>query len=224
MLCLIVTGCRTHKETTALSNGYEEVAHVTRTYIDEPPTPRISLQYRKPGSSKVLQVWPSLSASRTAIHGNLAFFTGDRTRREFGSFDSQPRLFAVQVPEPPVDITDEALWLWAKSAGKKFDTAQAKLTLVTPEAGNGGLILHFDFTADNSFIADKSWPDTADYELSWRQVTNLVHGVAGKATLRREARGHVEYLKANFCAAHRRMFSALAFPLPVAHLGFPFVH
>lgn len=193
--CIAATGCQTHKETNALSNGYEEVAHVTKTYFDDPSEPRISLQYRKPDNGKVLQVWPSLSSARTVIHGNLAFFTGDTIRRGYGS---SPRLYAVQVPEPPVDITDEALWLWAKSAGKKYDTAAAKLTLVTPRSGSDGLTLHFDFTADNGFILDKSWPDTADYQLSWTQVTNLVHGVATKATLRRDARWHTEYLKVNF--------------------------
>lgn len=199
-LCLAVAACAAHKETTALSNGYEVVARVPHTYIDtdDPPTPRISLQYHKPDSDKVLAVWPSLSASRVAIHGNLAFFTGDTTRRDHGSFVTQCRLYAVQVPEPPVDITDEALWLWTQSAGKKFETAASKLMMVTPETGDRGLKLHFDFLSDNTLIADSNWPDKTEYELSWTQVTNLVHGVAAKATMRRDARWHLEYLKANF--------------------------
>ena len=199
-LCLAVTACRTRKETTVLSNGYEEVAHVPHTYFDtdDAPEPRLSLQYRKPDSGKVLEVWPSLSASRTAIRGNLAFFTGDTTRRDHGSFVTQARLYAVQVPEPPVDVTDEALWLWTQSAGKKFDTAAAKLMMVTPQAGDRGLTLHFDFLTDSGLITDSSWPDKAEYELSWTQVTNLVHGVAAKAAMRRDARWHIEYLKANF--------------------------
>jgi hypothetical protein len=196
--CLAVTGCRTHTETTSLGNGYEEVSHSIHTYIDEPPVPRISLQYHHPDSGKTTQVWPSLSAAKVVVRGNLAFFTGDTTRRETGSFASQPRLYAVQVPEPPVDITDEALWLWAKSAGKSFDAAASKLTLATPHDGKDGLSLHFEFTADNNFMGDNTWPDAADYELHWDQVTNLVHGVAAKATLRKDARWHIEYLKANF--------------------------
>lgn len=196
-LCLAITGCRTHTETMALSNGYEEVAHVTHTYIDEPPPPRLSLQHRS-ADGKVTQIWPSLSGPREAIHGNLAFFVGDTTRREEGAFVNQPRLFAVQVTEPPVDINDEVLWLWAKSAGKSFDTAASKLSLIAPHAADDGLTVHFEFIADNDFIADKNWPDTADYRMNWTEVTNLVHDVAAKATLRKDAHLHVYYLKAKF--------------------------
>ena len=197
-LCLAITACRTHEETTVLSDGYEEVAHITHTYVDDPPTPRISLQYRHTDTDKVIQVWPSLSAARVAIRGNVAIFAGDTVRREHGSFDTQPRLYAVQVPEPPVDITDEALWLWAKSEGKKYDTAVSRLMLVTPQAGDHGLIMHFEFLPDNSVFQNNSWPDQAEYGLNWTQVTNLIHGVAAKGTLHRDARWHVQYLKANF--------------------------
>ena len=145
MLAPIWAGCQTHKSIMPLGNGYEEVSHPKRTFIalDEPVPPRVSLQYRGTNDT-VTPVWPSLYGVGEVFHGKLAIFVGDKAYIE-PDHVTHPRLFAVNSPDLPLDITDEVLQLWSRAAGKNFNTARDRFVAVTPEENNGRLELHFEF-------------------------------------------------------------------------------
>jgi hypothetical protein len=179
MLCCVLAGCQTHKRTTHLSNGYEEVAYKVRKPMtsDEVPAPRLGFQYMGP-DGKLTKIWPSLYASGgEIIHGGIAIFVGDKTFADSGTPVLHPRLFAVKAPELPLDITDQVLLRWSKSAGKDDKHAVQSFNLVTPEAANGGLVLHLEFLTQDYLMADKDWPDKADLQLSWDEVSDIMRTV-----------------------------------------------
>ena len=180
-----LTGCQTHSMVTPVRNGYEEVSHPHHTLIDEPEPPRFSFQHRAAGGA-VTKIWPSLYGVPEVIHGNLAIFVGDR-----GYFEPErvthPRLFAVEAPALPLDITDEVLWRWAQTNHQDFARAQARFVLVTPGEKNGQLQLRLEFAPENAWLSvDKEWPDASDFQLDWGQVADMGRAVKTKGTEKKD--------------------------------------
>ncbi len=191
LLGIGLTGCATHKSVAAVGQGYEEVSHPNHAMIDEPPPPRVSFQHRS-ADGKVTQIWPSLYGASEVIKGDLAIFVGDKAYPEPDKV-THPRLFAVQPPALPLDITDEVLWRWSKFAGKDFAMALEKFTVVTPGETNGELVLHLEFYSE-----DQTWPDQGDLQLDWNQVSEIMHAVKAKGVLEKDLRWDTLYIGEKF--------------------------
>jgi hypothetical protein len=191
MLCLGLTGCQLPKSVAPLGSGYEEVSHPKRAFLDEPELPRVSFQHRGT-DGKTIQIWPSLYGANEVIKGDLAIFVGDKAYVEPDKV-THPRLFAVQFPGLPLDITDEVLWRWSKISGKDFAKALQKFSLVIPEEKNGRLELHLEF-----FSEDKDWPDKGDLQLDWNQVSDILRAVKQKGVVEKDLRWHTPYIGEKF--------------------------
>ena len=117
-----------------MSGGYEEIIHPAKSM--DPADARVSLDYRGPDGRTIL-IWPSLYGTDVVIKGDVAIFVGDKAYVSSDPDDprgTKPRLFAVQPPGLPLDITDEVLWYWSKASGKDFAKAVQLFNLATPVA------------------------------------------------------------------------------------------
>src|SRR5579864_6172447 len=131
-----LTGCQSEKNITKLGHGYEEVVHPSLV-PDNDSQPRVSLQHRN-AAGKVTSIWPALSGPAEIIHSNLVIFVGDKAFLDPGK-NIHPRLFAVEAPALPIDITDETLWRWSQINGKNFVHAMERLCLINTTATDRGL-------------------------------------------------------------------------------------
>jgi hypothetical protein len=187
-------GCQTHKSVMPVGEGYEEVSHPTRNFImlDEPTPPRISFQYRS-ADSTVAPIWSSLYGAGEVIHDGLAIFVGDKAYIESDRV-THPRLFAVKSPALPLDITDEALRDWSQAAGKDFNTARDRLTVITPEENNDHLELHFEFSAPDELSGPDNWPKQSALRLDWSQVDAMVQAVKTKGFEQKDLHWKTPYI------------------------------
>jgi len=191
ILCLSLAGC-TSPPVTPLGNGYEEVAHPVHGTAGKPADERVSLQHRGP-DGKTTTIWPSLYGVDEVIHGDVAIFVGDQAYVSPDPDDSKgmkPRLFAVQSPALPLDITDEVLWRWSKASEKDFEKATQLFSLVTPAERNGHLELQLEF-----YTQERDWPDKVTMQLDWNQVSDMMRAVKAKGTLRRDLRWGAPYIE-----------------------------
>jgi hypothetical protein len=189
LLCLGSAGCETHKIIAPLGNGYEEVTHSSRTTSDETDLTRISFQYRG-SDGKTILIWPSLYGVKEVVKGDLAIFVGDVSYVEAGSKGTWPRLFAVQSPALPLDITDEVLRRWSKTAGKDFRQTSNKFSLVTPVERNGRLELQLEFNTEGN-----DWPDNAVLQLDWNEVSDILRTVKAKGVLLKDLKQHTPFIE-----------------------------
>ena len=126
------------------------------------------------------------------IHGDVAIFVGDKAYVSSDPDDPRgikPRLFAVQSPGLPLDITDEVLWRWSKASGKDFTKAVQLFSLVTPAEKNGQLELQLEFLTE-----EKNWPDKATLQLDWNQVSDIMREVKAKGTVHKDLRWGTPYI------------------------------
>jgi hypothetical protein len=186
-----LTGCQTHESVSPVGQGYEEVSHPFHVMFDEPPPPRVSFQHRN-ADGKTTLIWPSLYGSSEVFQGDIAIFVGDLADADPDQ-GTHPRLFAVQAPALPLDITDEVLWRWSKSAGRNFATTLNNFSVVTPGDENGQLTLHLEFFSD-----DKDWPDKADLSLGWNQVAEIMRAVKTRGVAEKDLRWHTPYIGEKF--------------------------
>jgi len=153
---------------------------------------RISLEYRAPNGNITL-VWPSLSGVDEIIKGDLAIFVGDKAYVSSDPDDSRgvkPRLFAVQAPGLPLDITDEVLWDWSKASGKDFASAERLLEIATPVENAGQLEVQLEF-----WEGGNGWPDNATLQLDWNQLFDIIRTVKEKGTEYRDLRWRTPYIE-----------------------------
>ncbi|HLX94757.1 MAG TPA: hypothetical protein VKU37_03350 [Verrucomicrobiae bacterium] len=190
LLCFGLAGCSTPPIVQPLSNGYVEVTHPHRSLISSDDL-RVSFEYRKPDGKTVL-IWPSLYGAGEVIHGNVAIFVGDKAYVSSNPDDprgTRPRLFAVQAPGLPLDITDEILWFWSKSSGKDFAKAEQQFNQAIPAATNNRLELQLEF-----WMGGNGWPDNATLQLDWNQMSDIMRAVKDKGTVRKDLRWGTPYI------------------------------
>ncbi len=190
MLCIGLAGCASPRIAKPLGNGFELVAHPTRATRNAPELTRISLEYRKP-DAKPIVIWPVLYGVNEVVTGDLVVFVGDRAYVHPDSDDprgSAPRLFAASGPGMPLDITDEILWRWSRTAGKNFAQASQLFSLASPAEKNGHLELQLMFAN-----YDGNWPDAA-VQLDWNQVADIMREVKEKGTVRTDPHWGTRYL------------------------------
>ena len=191
LLGLGLAGCQSPKITTPLANGYQEVSHPARFAHDEAELTRTSFEFRG-ADGKNIVIWPSLYGVNDIIKGNLAIFVGDKAFVEPDKV-THPRLFAVEAPGLPLDITDEVLWRWSKAAGKNFGTALDKFSLVIPQEKNGGLELQLEFDSN-----EQDWPDRSTLQLDWNQMSEILRAVKTKGVVEKDLRWQTPYIGEKF--------------------------
>ncbi len=184
LLGLGLAGCASNKDAaTPLGHGYEEVAHAGHGSF------RVSLEYLET-ADKPLMIWPSLYDQGEVIHGGVVVFVGDVPFVGTGGRGMHPRLFAVQAPALPVDITDTVLWNWAKSAHKDFNLARENFSLATPVEKDGRLELQLDFWSEEG----SKWPDKGTLTLDWNQVNGMLLQAKQRGVLMKDLRWHTPYV------------------------------
>lgn len=195
LLCLALTGCQTHQ--TPLGGGYEEVSHPVHNFQpgDTPP-PRLSLAHVD-ADDRSTTIWPSLYSFNEAVHGDVAIFVAEKAFEHEGEATIHPRLFAVESPGLPLDITEEVLWRWAKANGKDLIKTFDRFSLATPEEKDGQLIVHLEFWA-GSYMEDADWPGTGDLQLDWSEVTKIMRSVEAKGVKEKDLRWHTPYIEEKF--------------------------
>jgi hypothetical protein len=192
MLCAGLAGCASPHPVAPLGNGYEEVSHPARASINQPEATRISLQYRRP-DGRTIPIWPSLYGAGEVVKGDVAIFVGDKAYVSPDPDDprgTKPRLFAVQSPALPLDITGEILWRWSKATGKDFAKAGQLFSLATPAEKNGQLELQLEFWTE-----EKDWPDKTTFQLDWNQVSDIIREVKEKGTVHKDLRWGTPYIE-----------------------------
>jgi hypothetical protein len=190
LLCLGLAGCSTPLIVQPLSNGYMEVTHPQRSMISSTDL-RVSFEYREPDAKTIL-IWPSLYGAGEVIHGNVAIFVGDQAYVSSNPDDprgTRPRLFAVQAPGPPLDITDEVLGYWSKASGKDFAKAEQQFNQAIPTGTNNQLDLQLEF-----WMGGNGWPDNATLQLDWNQVSDIMRAVKENGTRRKDLRWGTPYI------------------------------
>ena len=191
LLCIGLAGCSTHPPAQHLSSGYGEVAHPLKS-ADSPADTRISFEYREPDGKTIL-IWPSLYGVGEVIHGNVAIFVGDKAYVSSDPDDrrgTKPRLFAVQTPGLPLDITEEVLWYWSKASGKDFGKAVQLFNMATPVEKNNQLDLQLEF-----WMGGNGWPENSTLQLDWNQVSDIMRQVREKGTVRKDLRWGTPYIE-----------------------------
>jgi hypothetical protein len=194
ILCISLAGCMTPNPVAPLGGGYEEKDHPNRSSTAAADT-RVSLQHRAP-DGKITLIWPSLYGVGEVVKGNVAIFVGDKAYLQPDANDPQgikPRLFAVRSPALPLDITDEVLWRWSKTAGKDFTKTLDQFSMVSPVERNGQLELQLEF-----WTQEKDWPDKTIIRLDWDQVSEIMRAVKEKGVVRHDPRWGTPYLENKF--------------------------
>jgi len=186
-----LTGCQSEKNITKLGHGYEEVLHPSLV-PDNANLPRVSLQHRN-ADGKVTSIWPALSGPAEIIHSNLVVFVGDKAFLN-PEKSIHPRLFAVEAPALPLDITDETLWHWSQINGKNFEHAMERLCLISATATDHGLNVHLEFLFVDELQDDKNWPDTSDLKLDWAQLGKIIQAVKAKGVVEKDLRWKTLYI------------------------------
>jgi hypothetical protein len=177
-------GCKTHPEIQTLSGGYEEITHpnVSR---DSSEQARVSLNYRGQ-DDRMLLIWPSLFASDEIIKGDVAIFVGDEAYVSSDPDDprgTKPRVFMVKAPGPPLDVTDQVLWHWAKESGMDFDKAVRLFNLAALVNQGDKVEVQLEF-----YVNENGWPDNGTLQLDWNQIAEIMRTVQAKGTPRKDPR------------------------------------
>ena len=191
LLCIALAGCSTPPRIVQpLGNGYQEVTHPGKS--QDSSDLRLSLEYRNP-DGKITLIWPSLSGVDEIIKGDVAIFVGDKAYESSDPDDPRgmkPRLFAVQPPGLPLDITDEVLWNWSKASGKDFAKAVRLLEMTTPVEKADKLEVQLEFWEDGN-----NWPDKSTLQLDWNQVSDIMRTVKGKGAVHKDLRWGTPYIE-----------------------------
>lgn len=162
--------------------------------MTQPDAPdRVSFDFRQP-SGQNLVIWPSLSERTVIFMGKMAVFVGDQAYAGPEGKTMRPRLFLVEAPGLPVDVTDEILWHWAKVHGRSLNSTVANLTTITPAGNRTGLAVHLEFWTSDLDEASRNWPAEGEVDLSWSQVNQLLATGKATGTQKKDLRWHTPYL------------------------------
>lgn len=185
---LTVTGCRTpHGQESPLSRNYAEVAYPRRG--EDADFARVALEFHPPGGPKQT-LWPQLYGVNEVVLDDLVIFVGDVSSHRRGN--TQPRLFLVQAPQVPVDVTDEMLWRWSRANHRNLDQALQHYSLVTPVRVGAEVELRFDFWTDEG---ENDWPEHGVLRLPVGQMPEILRSAQKRAHPEREPTWHTDYLR-----------------------------
>ena len=196
LTCFSITGCQSHKAIVPVASGYAQVAHRSHALFGDSDA-RLSLEYRD-SAGKTSLVWPALSGDGVLVRGELAIFVGDKGYADSDGKVTRPRLFAVQAPGLPLDLTDEVLWRWARANGKAFERARDNFTQVIPEAINDHVVLHLGVWSIELQLQNKDWPDQSDLVLGWPEIADMMRAVIARGVERKDLRWHTAYMGEKF--------------------------
>jgi hypothetical protein len=188
ILCAGLTGCSPSVRVTPLGGGYEEVTY-TRTHISEPESHQITLQFRN-AEGKQVMIWPPI-LSDVVVKEGVAVLVASKTitlSKQDSNWPQGTQLFAVKVPELPLDITDEVLGRWAQESGIDVAKALYDPAPMEPKEQDGKLNIPFEFT-------DR--PETA-ISLSWDQLLNIMNTVKTNGVQHKDPQWNMSYIEKEF--------------------------
>jgi hypothetical protein len=191
-----LTGCQGKKSISPLGGGYEEINHPVHTFLPGDSPPRISLAHVDEAGNKTT-IWPSLYCFNAVVHDDVAIFVADKAFLNAGQPVIHPRLFAVESPGLPVDITEEVLWRWAKANGKDLMKTFSRFSMATPAEQAGRLNVHLEFWP-GSYMTDTDWPETGELQIGWSEVLKIMHSVQVKGLREKDLRWHTPYIEEKF--------------------------
>jgi hypothetical protein len=197
LLCLGFAGCQSHKPTTPIGGGYQEVTHAEHSFLPDPKPSRTSLEYKEDPGGKAIIVWPSLYSLNEVVNDDLAVFVAEQAYIDDGQPTLRPRLFAVKSPAPPLDITDEVLWRWSRANHRDLIKTFNRFNVAVPEEKNGGLEVHLEFWS-GGYLTDEQWPDTGELQLNWSEVSDIMNSVRKKGVAQKDLRWHTSYIGEKF--------------------------
>jgi hypothetical protein len=123
-------------------------------------------------------IWPSVE--NPLVHDGVAVFVGNKAEEHPRPNDhpkaTNPRLFAVKAPEPPLDINDDVLALGAKERGSSFALVPKSATVATLQKRNGGIDVRIAFV---------DWADR-EIKLDWNQISDIMREVREKGIVRKD--------------------------------------
>ena len=191
-----LTGCQGKKAITPLGSGYEEISHPVHTFLPGDSPPRISLAHIDVAGNTTT-IWPSLYSFNAVVHDDLAIFIAEKAFLNAGQPVLHPRLFAVESPGLPVDITEEVLWRWAKANGRDLMKTFSRFSMATPAEQDGRLNVHLEFWP-GSYMEDTDWPEAGDLQLDWSEVLKIMHSIQVKGVQEKDLRWHTPYIEEKF--------------------------
>ena len=158
----------------------------TRTSFSEPPAHRFELRYKK--GWKTVTIWPDTLGIH--VKNSVALFSGYAASRQpdpNNLQDTDLRLFAVNAPDLPLDITDEVLSRWTNKTNtdvvKVFRTASY---FKTKHTENG---LEFIFATDGPGI---------HVLVNWDQISDIMREVKEKGVVRKDRVWGTSYIEKEF--------------------------
>jgi hypothetical protein len=157
--------------------------------------PRTSLAHKDSEGNTTI-IWPSLYCFNEVVHDDTALFVAERAYVRDGTPSIKPRLFAVRFPAPPLDITEEVLWRWAKANHKDFYKSLGRYNVAIPRGGEDGLQINIEFWA-GSYMNDADWPDTGSIELTWKELDDIMADVQKKGMPQKDLRWHTHFTAEN---------------------------
>ncbi len=188
-----LAGCTTPGSHASLGGGYEEIRHSQIQWTQAAPPPaRISLSYQN-GNGHSRVIWPSLYCQNAVVHPPLAVFVAERDFLFEGKPEIRPRLFAVNPPHAPVDITEEILILWSQSTSHDLSQALKYYSLAIPQDDQGGLDISLKFWSGEIIHSD-DWPDTGDVKLTWEQLVRIMEKIQAAGQPQKDPRWHTEFI------------------------------
>lgn len=192
LLCLGVAGCQTQPSGAKTGGTYVEISHKPHSFLPGDHPARISLNYQD-GDGRSTLIWPSLYSKTLVVKEGTALFVADKAFLRNGEPSIHPRLFAVQFPGLPLDITAQVLWRWAVANGKDAGKTFSRFNLAFPQETEGGVVVHLEFWS-GGYLTDEDWPETGDLTLSWAEVGSLMLAVEAKGITQKDARWHTPYI------------------------------
>lgn len=179
-----LTSCGTIPSYEQLGNGYVEATYTLLSW--EPPAQRFELRYKK--GWKTIVVWPDILVAR--VKNDEALFSGYaayRRQQPHELRDTEPRIFIVKAPEPPLDITDEMLWRWSKENGEDFVKILGTASFVYAKETENGL----------EFLSATDGPGIYIY-LNWNQILDVMREVKEKGVVRKDRVWGTSYIEKEF--------------------------
>jgi hypothetical protein len=189
-----LTGCGSISRVESLGGGYEVVAY-TRHSFSEPEATQITLQYRKPSGGRIM-IWPeTLGVIET---NDAVLFIGYKAYDQPPSDEpraTRPRLFIVQAPNLPLDISEEILWRQAKQSGGDLAIVLKKPSVLKKvnihHVGETNNILELRFEIEDVRL-------NGVIHVDWHQILDVMREVKEKGVVRKDRVWGTSYIEKEF--------------------------
>ena len=190
-MCL--AGCAS-QSVEPLGGGYEEVTYTQPSIFMEQDAHRITLQHQNQASCLVM-IWPETLG--TIVTNDVAIFRAGRAYEP--PYPDEPRatgwrLFAVEAPSLPLDITEEVVWRSAKQSNADLAILLKKPNLLK-EVHIGVIHRTNDVLSFNAEILNVG---NGVVNVDLAQIPDIMREVREKGVVRKDRVCGTSYIKKEF--------------------------